>query len=131
MSQNTNDDYKSRKKELLTFLLAKQVEQPKLFREIINKELNKIKKYIEERSKDEKLINYNKILDKMIYESKLKEINSQTKVLKEQIIAQEKGITYPSCISIIERKLAIIEMQLDIGIYNLVNKTGVKFYFET
>lgn len=131
MSQHIDIDYKQRKKDILTFLFAKPGEQPKLFREIIDKELNKATNYINNRSKDEELMKYNKILDEMIFESKIKEINSQTKVLKEQIIAQQKGVKNPSCISIIERKLAIIEMQLDVGVYNLLNKKNVKFYFET
>jgi hypothetical protein len=116
-----------RKKELLTFLLAKPKDQPKLFRAIINKELNSRIKYLHERSKDDQFECYNKMLDDMIYESKLKGIDSQTKILKEQIIATENGTKHPSLISIIERKLYIVEMQLDVGVYNIINNKSVKF----
>jgi hypothetical protein len=67
----------------------------------------------------------------MIYEGKLKGVEEQTKVLKEQIEAQANGTKHPSHISIIDRKLFILEMQLDIGVYNLINNKGVKFYFDT
>ncbi len=120
-----------RKKELLTFLFAKPTEQNQLFRNIINKELVKMKEHIETRPDDEQLKIYNQQLDEMIYESKLKAIETQTKVLKEQMIAQVNGTKHPSILSIIERKLFIIEMQLDIGVYNLIQKKNVKFFFET
>ncbi len=123
----TND----RKKELLTFLFASAKEHPKLFRSIINKELVKLKEYMEIYSEDEQLKIYNNQINETIYQSKLKEINNQTKVLKEQITAQVNGTKYPSILSIIERKMFIIEMQLDIGVYNLIQNRNVKFYFET
>ena len=73
---------------------------------------------------------YSKILNEDIYNSKLKEIKIQTDVLKEQIIAQEKGIKHNSIVSVIERKLYIIDLQLDVGVYNLYHNKNVKFYFD-
>ncbi len=125
------NSHKQRKKELLTFLFAKPDEQTILFRQIINKELIKMKEHMDSRSKDELLQQYNKELDKMIYEGKLKGIEQQTKVLMEQMIATSNGVKHPSHISIIERKLFIIEMQLDVGVYNLLNNIPVKFFIET
>lgn len=129
-----------RKRELLTFLFAKNEDQPALFRAIINKKLVETKDFMDSRSKDEELQKYNKQLDYMIYENKVKTVQAQTKVLREQIEAHAKGIEYsPTAkgieytpiMSIIERKLFIIEIQLDIGVYNLINnKNGVKFYFD-
>ncbi len=120
-----------RKKELLTFLLAKQQDQPKLFRTIINKELIRKTKYLKDVQQNEEFKIYNKQLDDMIYEGKLKGIEEQTKVLKEQMIAYNNGTKHPSLITIIERKLFIVEMQLDIGVYNLLNNKSVKFFIET
>ena len=120
-----------RKRELLTFLFAKPKDQSVLFRAIINKELIKMKEFMDSRSKDEELQRLNEKLDYMIYEGKLKGVEEQTKVLKEQMVAHANGTKHPSLISIIDRKLFIIEMQLDIGVYNLLNKKDVKFYFET
>ena len=120
-----------RKRELLTFLFAKPKDQPVLFRAIINKELIKMKEFMDSRSKDEVLQEYNKRLDYMIYEGKLKGVEEQTKVLKEQMLAHANGTKHPSMISIIERKIFIVEMQLDIGVYNLLNKKDVKFYIDT
>jgi hypothetical protein len=121
---------KERKRELLTFLFAKPKEQSTLFHAIINKELVKMKEFMDSRSKDEELQKYNKQLDYMIYESKVEGVKQQTKVLKEQIEAQANGTKHPSHISIIDRKLFIFEMQLDIGVYNLLNKKDVKFYLD-
>ncbi len=123
-------NYQDRKRELLTFLFAKPHEQPDLFRIIINKELIRRKEHLEQRPQDEELKKYNKILDEIIYEGKLKGIEQQTKILKEQMIATSNGIKHPSIISIIERKLCIIEMQLDVGVYNMLNNVNVKFYFD-
>lgn len=125
--ENTSND---RKKELLTFLFAKPKDQPKLFRQIINKELIRMKEHMDTRPKDELLQQYNKQLDEMIYQSKIKGIDQQTHVLKEQMIAYNNGTKHPSHISIIERKLFIVEMQLDVGVYNLLNNTPVKFFIE-
>ncbi len=47
------------------------------------------------------------------------------------MIAQSKGIKHPSMIPIIDRKLFIVEMQIDIGVYNLIQNKNVKFYFDT
>ena len=122
-----------RKKELLTFLLAKPEEQSKLFENIIKKELIIRKIHLEQRSQDqdEQLKSYNKILDDMIYEGKLKGIEQQTKVLKEQMVAYNNGTKHSSHISIIDRKLFIVEMQLDVGVHNLLNNKVVKFFIET
>jgi hypothetical protein len=119
-----------RKRELLTFLFAKKEDQPTLFRAIINKKLIEMKKFMDSRSKDEELQKYNKQFDYMIYQQKLKEIEIQTKVLKEQIEAYANGIKHPSLMSIIERKLFIVEIQLDVGVYNLINNNSVKFYID-
>jgi hypothetical protein len=121
---------KERKRELLTFLLAKPKDQSALFRAIINKDLAKMKEHIDARSKDEELQKYNKQLDHLIYKNKLDGIEQQTKILKEQMEAQANGIEYPSIMSILDRKLFIIEMQLSVGVYNLINNTSVKFYFD-
>jgi hypothetical protein len=118
-----------RKHELLTFLLASKENQSDLFRKIIYKDLDKFKEFMEDLDKSE-LGKYSKILNEDIYNSKLKEIKIQTDVLKEQIIAQEKGIKHNSIVSIIERKLYIIDLQLDVGVYNLYHNKNVKFYFD-
>ncbi len=118
-------DPKERKRTLLKFLLAKQQEQPRLFRQIINNDLIRTKEYMEGASEETILINEH------IYNSKLKEIKIQTDILKDQIEAHAKGIKHSSIISIIDRKLYIIEMQLDVGVYNLLNNKNVKFYFDT
>ena len=124
-------DTKERKRTLLTFLLAKPEEQSKLFKEIIYKDLVKMKEYFKNASKDTELYEYTQILNEDIYNSKLKAIENHTKILKEQILAQSKGIKYPSIISIIDRKIYIVEMQIDIGVYNLIQNKNVKFYFDT
>ncbi len=121
---------KERKRTLLTFLLGTPEEQPVLFHQIINKELIKMKEFIEEAKKSE-LYEFTEILNEELYNSKLKEIERQTKLLKEHILSQSKGIKYSSHISIVDRKIYIIELQLDIGIYNLIQNKNVKFYFET
>ena len=73
---------------------------------------------------------HNDELNEMIYNSKLKEVERQTKILKEQIIANTMNKKYPSLVSVIERKLYIVEMQIDIGIHNIIHNKNVKFYFE-
>ncbi len=121
-----------RKKELLTFLFAKPEEKSQLFRSIINKDFMKMKEYMNTYLEDEELKKYNNELNKMIFESKLKGIDIQTKVLKEQMMCQKNGTKHPSILSIIDRKLVIIEMQLDIHVYNLIqNNVHIKHYFET
>ncbi len=118
-----------RKRELLTFLLASKEKQSDLFRKIIYKDLDKFKEFMDNLDNSE-LNEYSKILNEDIYNSKLKEIKIQTDVLKEQIIAQEKGIKYNSIVSIMERKLYIIDLQLDVGVYNLYHNKNVKFFFD-
>ncbi len=123
-------DNKERKRTLLTFLLAKPEEQSTLFKQIVYKELIKMKEYLAEASKDVDLYDYTKQLNEEIYNSKIKAIETQTKVLKEQMLAQANGTKHPSLISIIDRKLYIIELQLDIGVHNLIQNKNVKFYFD-
>ncbi len=118
-----------RKRDLLTFLLGSKENQQALFRKIIYKDLDKFKEFMDNLDNSE-LNEYSKILNEDIYNSKLKEIKIQTDVLKEQIIAQEKGIKYNSIVSIMERKLYIIDLQLDVGVYNLYHNKNVKFFFD-
>ncbi len=118
----------NRKRTLLKFLLGSPNEQPALFKQIINDELQKRKEFFEQANPEFK--EYNEQLNDMIYQSKLKEVERQTKVLKEQMIAHANKQKYPSVISIIERKLFIVELQIDIGVYNLLKNNNVKFYFE-
>ena len=120
-----------RKRELLTFLFAKPKDQQNLFRAIINKELVKMKEHMSARPKSGELYEYNKQFDKMIYESKLEGIKIETQTLKEQMDAYANGYKHPSHISIIDRKLFILEMQLNIGVYNLMNNKSVKYYIDT
>ena len=115
-------NHNERKRKLLTFLLSSKEEQPILFRDIINDELKKQKEYY-----DEKLEGFNK----MIYESKIDAVKYHTNILFEQMLANSNGKKYNSTLSIIERKLYIVELQLDIGIYNLLHNKNVKFYFDT
>jgi hypothetical protein len=118
-----------RKRELLTFLLGSKETQSELFSKIIYKDLDKFKEFMDDLDKSE-LGEYSKILNEDIYNSKLKEIKTQTDTLKEQMIAQANGIKYNSVVSVIERKLYIIELQIDVGIYNLYHNRNVKFYFD-
>ncbi len=120
-------DPKNRKRTLLKFLLGKPDEQPILFRQIINYELIKHKQIQDEASEFK---DYNDELKEQIYNSKLKEVERQTNILKAHILAQSNNEKYKSVISIIERKLYIVEMQIDIGVYNLMKNRNVKFYFE-
>lgn len=122
-------DNKMRKREILTFLFAKPEKQSELFRKIINKDLVRMKQ-LTEKSDDTNLQICTDFLNEEIYNSKLLEIKRQTDVLKDQMIAQAKGEKHPSLLSIIERKLFIIELQLDIGVHNLLKNNNVKFYFE-
>ena len=57
------------------------------------------------------------------------------------MVAQSNGKEYPSIVSIIDRKLFIMELQLDVGVYhllqnnnvsayNLLENKNVKFYFD-
>jgi hypothetical protein len=46
------------------------------------------------------------------------------------MIAYKNGIKHNSLLSVIERKLYIIELQIDIGVYSLLYNKSVKFYFE-
>ncbi len=122
-------DNKLRKREILTFLFSKPDDQSKLFQKIINKDLLRMKQLMEP-NPDPNLQICTDFINEEIYQSKLKEIKSQTDILKDQMIAQVKGVKHPSLLSIIERKLYIIELQLDIGVYNLLKNNNVKFYFD-
>ncbi len=130
MSNTIKEDPKSRKRELLTFLFSSADKQSDLFRKIINKALVERKRFIDKYPQNDELKEYDIQLNDMIYESKLKEIKRQTDTLKEQMIAQANGTKYPSVISIIERKLYIVELQIDIGVHNLLKNNNVKFYFQ-
>jgi hypothetical protein len=120
---------KERKRTLLTFLLGKSEEQPALFREIINKELLKMKEFMDD-AKNTEFYDNTLQINEDLYNAKLNEIAYQTKILKEQILAQSKGVKYSSHISAVDRKLYIIELQLDIGVHNLIQNKNVKFYFD-
>ncbi len=122
-----------RKKELLTFLVGNNDKQPELFRKIIYKDLDKFKKFMDDASKSD-MFEYTKYLNEEIYNSKMKEIKIHTAALKEQLIAEaearKKGKKYESLIDSLDRKLYIIELQIDVGIYNLYHNKNVKFYFD-
>jgi hypothetical protein len=126
-SIDMNTNY-NRKKTLLKFLLGNQQEQPALFQAIIYNELEKRKKFMNELNPEYN--KHNDELSEIIYTSKLKEVERQTKILKEQILASTVNQKYKSYVSIIERKLYIVEMQIDIGVYNILKNKNVKFYFE-
>ncbi len=121
-------DPHNRKRTLLKFLLGSPEEQPILFRKIIYDELDKRKEFM--KNADPNFNEYNEQLNEMIYKSKLIAVENQTKILKEQMIAHAAKQKHPSIISIIERKLYIVEMQIDIGVYNLLKNKNVKYYFE-
>ena len=110
-----------RKRKLLTFILASKEQQPILFREIIDDELKKQKEWY-----DEKLESFYK----MIYDSKIEAVKSHTKILFEQMLANKNGEKYNSTLSVIDRKLYIVELQLDIGIYHLLRNNKMSFRFE-
>ncbi len=118
----------SRKKMLFKFLLGTPEEQPVLFRKIIYDELDKRKEFFNSQNMDFK--EYTEQLNDMLYESKLEAVKQQTKVLKEQMIAFANKEKHWSIMSIIERKLYIVELQIDIGVYNLIKNNNVKFYFD-
>jgi len=122
-----------RKKELLTFLVGNNDKQSELFRKIIYKDLDKFKKFMDDASKSD-MFEYTKYLNEDIYNSKMKEIKIQTAALKEQLIAEaearKKGEKCKSLFKSIDRKLYIIELQIDVGIYNLYHNKNVKFYFD-
>ena len=120
---------KMRKHEILSFLFAKPEIQSELFRRIINKDLIRMKE-LKGIPIDSNLQLCTEFINDEIYNSKLKEIERQTTILKEQMIAQSNGVKHRSILSIIERKLYIIELQLDIGVYNLLKNNNVKFYFD-
>ena len=122
-------DNKQRKREIVTFLFAKPEDQSKLFQQIINKDLLRMKQ-LTIPSSDTNLQVCTKFINEEIYQSKLKEIKRQTDMLKDQMIAHVNGVKHPSILSIIERKLFIIELQLDVGVYNLLLNNNVKFYFD-
>ncbi len=128
MNIKNYESQEPRKKTLLRFLLGKPEEQSKLFREIINNELLKRQAFMKDANP--LFAQYDAELSEMIYNSKLKEVGRQTKVLMDQIKAHANNEKYPSVVSIIERKLFIVELQIDIGIHNLLQNKNVKFYFE-
>jgi hypothetical protein len=128
MASTSMMDPHNRKRTLLKFLLGSPEEQPVLFRKLIYDELDKRKEYM--KGFNPEFNEYNLQLSEMIYNSKLNAVEQHTKILKEQMIAHANKEKYPSVISIIERKLYIVELQIDIGIHNLLKNNNVKFYFE-
>ena len=68
----SENDTKERKRILLKFLLGNPQEQSTLFNQIINKELIKYKNFMMQDNND--FDEYNKQLNKTIYNSKIKEI---------------------------------------------------------
>jgi hypothetical protein len=121
-------DTYNRKRTLLKFILGKPEEQSALFYNIIYNELDKYKEYFNNQNPE--LKEYTEQFNNMLYESKLKEVEQQTRILKAHMIAQANKEKYPSVIPIIERKLYIVELQIDIGIYNLLKGNNVKYYFD-
>ena len=121
--------YKEYKKGILRFLFANSDEQPILFRQLLYKQLIDRKEFLATANPE---LNYiTNRLNEDIFNSKLREINFQTEILKKQMINQKNGIKQTGLISIIERKIYIAELQIDVGIYNLMNNKSVKFYFQT
>jgi len=110
---------KEYKRSILKFLLSKKEEQPILFREIIDKEMLKI---IDFHNSLDEFGYLTEDLNDEIYYSKLKELDNQTRVLKEQIISQSNGTKHNSALSIMERKIYIVTLQIEIGVYKLYKK---------
>jgi hypothetical protein len=121
--------YKEYKKGILRFLFANADEQPILFRQLLYKQLIDRKEFLA--TANPELNHITNRLNEEIFNSKLREINFQTDILKTQMLNQKNGIKQTGVISIIERKIYIAELQIDIGVYNLMNNKSVKFYFQT
>ena len=121
--------YKEYKKGILRFLFANADEQPILFRQLIYKQLIDRKEFLATANPE---LNYiTNRLNEDIFNSKIREINFQTDILKKQMVNQKNGIKQTGLLSIIERKIYIAELQIEIGVYNLMNNKSVKFYFQT
>jgi hypothetical protein len=120
--------YKEYKKSILRFLFASADEQPILFRQLLYKQLIERKEFFATANPEFKDIDTR--LNNDIFNSKLREINVQTNILKKQMIDQKNGIN-TGLLTIIERKIYIAELQIDVGIHNLLNNKHVKFYFDT
>jgi hypothetical protein len=121
--------YKEYKKSILRFLFASADEQPILFRQLLYKQLIERKEFFATANPEFEDINTR--LNNDIFNSKLREINFQTDILKKQMIDQKNGIKQTGLITIIERKIYIAELQIDVGVHNLLNNKHVKFYFDT
>ena len=123
--------YREYKKSILRFLLADSKTQSILFHDLIKKKLTKIQEFMNDNSDDPVLKEMTYNFNRIINESKIKAVERNTIVLKEQLIAKEHNIKHPSNMSIIERKIYIVELQIDIGVYNIINNKKVEFIFKT
>jgi hypothetical protein len=121
--------YKEYKKGILRFLFANADEQPILFRQLLYKQLIDRKEFFS--TVNPELKDMTDRLNDDIFNSKLREISCQTEILKTQMLNHKNGIKQTGLLSIIERKIYIAELQIDIGIHNLMNNKSVKFYFQT
>ncbi len=139
IKDNENDEpsvgpnsYIEYKKEILRFLFANADDQPILFRKLLTKRLNE---YIDSmKSWKPEFIQINKKLAEDIHKSKENAINHLTVILKKQMEDYQKGIKPPPNVfspSIIERKIFIVELQIEVGVYKLANKETVNFFFQT
>ena len=117
-------DLIERKKKILTFLLKKDDQYT--FRDILFNELDKKRAFMNY-EQDDTIKDYNNKLNEMIINSKINAIKTHTDILKEQMEAQKNGSKYPSTLSIIERKIYIVELQIDVGIYYILQNKKVKF----
>jgi hypothetical protein len=129
---NKPNSYIEYKKEILKFLFASAEEQPILFRKLLNQRLNEYldskKNWIPEFEEQ------NKMLAKDIFLSKEESIKHLTIILKKQMEDYKKGIKPPPNVytsSIIEKKIFIAELQIEVGVYKLANDKRVNFFFQT
>ena len=126
---NSHTEYK---KDILRFLFASADEQHLLFRELLNKRLNEYLEGIKNWKPEFK--EQNKRLAEEIYLSKVEAINHMTIILKKQMEDYKKGIKPPPNVftsSIIEKKIFIAELQIEVGVYKLANDKRVNFFFQT
>ena len=126
---NSHTEYK---KDILRFIFANADEQPILFRKLLNKRLNE---YLEGvKNWNPEFQEQNKRLAEEIYLSKVEGINHMTIILKKQMEDYQKGIKSPPNVftsSIIEKKIFIAELQIEVGVYKLANDKCVNFFFQT
>jgi hypothetical protein len=126
------NSYIEYKKNILRFLFASSDEQHLLFRELLTKRLNEylegIKNWIPEFKEQ------NKRLAEEIHLSKVEAITHLTIILKKQMEDYKKGIKPPPNVftsSIIEKKIFIAELQIEVGVYKLANNERINFFFQT